>query len=919
MNSRKDNFLVSLGEDRSMEIAVVGGKGASLGKLVKAGFPVPPGFVVTTSGYMEFLRANDIENEIEKILAELDYENLDVLEKETGKIRRAIIESIFPDDLAMDIVQGYNELGSENVFVAVRSSATAEDLVGASFAGQYDTYLDVRGEKALLEAVQQCWASMWTARVTSYRHNKGFEHNAIGIAVVIQKMVEPDVAGVMFVGNPMNVRADEIVINASWGLGEEVVSGSVTPDEYIVDRESFMIKRRSLGSKEHQVIRDKRTGNGTIRETVPNNLQEQYTLSDEQVSMLAEMGKQVTSYYQGLPQDIEWAFVKGAFFLLQSRPVTGVEFTWEENLDLWSSLPEEEDAIWTRAAADEWWTGAITPLFWSVRGRWLRDGAAGSYKPFNMGDMAEMRWLRYSRGTVYYNTRMDILMAEYSLPPSLREPMLRRLHPSQMEEAMNKPFDLWRTVKIYTDVETLRPKAGVMGFANRRDALRDMRKGGNRYDQRRAQVKAQFSNLEELYKKEDNEIVQTMIDLMKGYGRFAGGGGWAWSFLYGPVIQALLEGIFRYWYTGDNPNAFTEVISGLPERTNQFNDDYDFWKLTETIRNSNKLRKLIKEFEGAAFFEELKNHDEGHAFLSQYDDFMEMNFYRGHADRDIYYKRRIEDPMLDYKALNLLVNAEQVEDPEEREEKLRRRREAATAEVIEHLSKQPLGDVKVQIFKFLANYIILMLESRDEGRSAGDAMTFWKKKILAELGRRTVSRGLLIKEDDYYFLSIDELGALLEGKESRALARAKVAARRKYFDRFLTHEEDPPLFLKGNIPMDEGIVKVSDAEGILKGVGTSRGLVTGRARVIPTLKDIGRLEKGDILICHGTDPGWTSAFSIVSGVIAQTGGMLAHFSCLSREYGLPAVSLPNAMKLIKDGSIITMNGNSGEIRLEPEE
>ena len=131
MNSRKDNFLVSLGEDRSMDIAVVGGKGASLGKLVKAGFPVPPGFVVTTSGYMEFLRANDIENEIEKILAELDYENLDVLEKETGKIRRAIIESIFPDDLAMDIVQGYNELGSENVFVAVRSSATAEDLAGA--------------------------------------------------------------------------------------------------------------------------------------------------------------------------------------------------------------------------------------------------------------------------------------------------------------------------------------------------------------------------------------------------------------------------------------------------------------------------------------------------------------------------------------------------------------------------------------------------------------------------------------------------------------------------------------------------------------------------------------------------------------------------------------------------------------------
>jgi len=914
-NKKRDGFLVNLGDDESIEIAIVGGKGASLGKLVKLGFPVPPGFVVTTSAYEQFLHVNALKINIEGILNGLNYENLDELEKETGKIRDIIFNSKFPDSLAQEIIKAYKEFGDDLVYVAVRSSATAEDLAGASFAGQYETYLDVRGEKMLLDAVKRCWASMWTARVTAYRHNKGFAHNTIGIAVVVQKMVDPEVAGVMFVGNPMNARADEIVINASWGLGEMVVSGRVTPDEYIVDRDTFTVKRCNLGSKEIKIIRDKNAKSGTISEAVPDSLQRQYTLTEDQVSMLAELGWQVTSYYDKLPQDIEWALADGSFFLLQSRPVTGVEFRWEEDLDLWPSLPEEEDAIWTRAAADEWWTGAITPLFWSVRGRWLRDGAAGSYKPFNMGDLAKMRWLKYSRGTVYYNTRMDILMAEYSLPPSLREPMLRRLHPSQMEEAMNRPFDLWRTVKIYTDVEMLRPKAGVMGFANRRDALRDARKGGKSYDQRRAQVKAQFSNLEEFYNKKDNEIVQRMINLMKAYGRYAGGGGWAWSFLYGPVIQALLEGLFRYWYTGDNPNAFTEVISGLPERTNQFNDDYDFWKLAETIRNSDKLRNLISGFEGAAFFEELKNHDEGRAFLTQYEEFMEMNFYRGHADRDIYYKRRIEDPMLDYKALYLLVNAEEVEDPEEREKNLRSRREAATEEVIENLSKQRLGDIKVQIFKFLTNYIILMLESRDEGRSAGDAMTFWKKKVLAELGRRTVSRGLLEGEDDYYFLSIDELGDLLEGKEPQALARAKVAARRKYFDRFLTHEEDPPLFLKGNIPMDEDNIKDGNTDGFLKGFGTSRGVATGRARVIPTLKDIVRLEKGDILICHGTDPGWTSAFSIVNGVIAQTGGMLAHFSCLSREYGLPAISLPNAIKLVKDGSIIKMNGNTGEIHI----
>ncbi|KKN39638.1 hypothetical protein LCGC14_0741430 [marine sediment metagenome] len=914
INKRK-GFLVGLGEDESTEITAVGGKGASLGKLIKAGFPVPSGFVVTTDAYAEFLYANDLEVKIKRILGELDYGNLDELEKDTEEIRDVIIDSRLPDGLIRGIVQRYKELGDEMAYVAVRSSATAEDLAEASFAGQYETYLDVRGEDALLDAIRRCWASMWTTRVTMYRHDKGFDHNTIGIAVVVQKMVEPDVAGVMFVGNPMNARADEIVINASWGLGEMVVSGSVTPDEYIVDRNTFMIKHHILGSKELRVIRDQKAGSGTIQEPVPITLQEQYTLSNEQASALAEMGRQITAYYEGLPQDIEWALADGSFFLLQSRPVTGVEFTWEEDLDLWPSLPEEDDAIWTRAAADEWWTGAITPLFWSVRGRWIRDGAAGSYQPYGMGDLAEMRWMKYSRGTMYYNTRVDELMAQYSLPPSLREPMLRRLHPSQIERAMNLPFDLWRALKIYGSIEINHPEKGVNGFANRRPMVRASRKGGKHYDQRRNQVKSQFSSLNDLHKKGDNEIKQTIENFLKVFGKLAGRGGWASSFLYGPVIQALLEGVLLYWYKGDNPNAFTDVITGLPERTNQFNDDYDFWKLGEKIRLSEELRKLLKEFEGAAFFEELKNHEEGRAFLSQYEEFLEMNFYRGHADRDIYYSRRIEDPMLDYKALRLLATTDDVESPEEREEKLRRRREAATVEVIENLSKQPMGEVKVPIFKFLVNYCLLMLESRDEGRSAGDAMTFWKKKMLSELGRRTVSRGLLEGEKDFYFLSLDELGGLLEGSEPQALAKAKVAARKKDFDLFLTHEEDPPLFLKGNVPMDEGETTGSDDDGILKGVGTSSGLATGRAKIIPTLKNIGRLEKGDILICHGTDPGWTSAFSIVGGVVAQTGGMLAHFSCLSREYGLPAVSLPNALKLIKDGSIITLNGNNGEIRL----
>ena len=918
-NKKREGFLVGLGDDESTEIAEVGGKGASLSKLVKAGFPVPPGFVITTGAYTEFLHANDLKVKIEKILNGLDYGNLDELEKETGKIRDIISNSKLPDELTQEIASAYKSLGDEAVYVAVRSSATAEDLTGASFAGQYETFLDVRGENTLVDAVRRCWASMWTARVTAYRHNKGFDHSAISIAVVVQKMVEPDVAGVMFVGNPMNARTDEIVINASWGLGETVVSGSVTPDEYIVARDTLQVKRRTLGSKKIQVVRNQKTGSGTVEEPVPDKLQEKYSLSDDQIRELTEMGRKVTSYYDGLPQDIEWALADGSFFLLQSRPVTGVKFTWEEELDLWQSLPEDENLIWSRKWADEVWTGAITPLMWSVRGRWMRDGGSANYQHFKMGELAELRAYKYHHGTVYYNTRADELIAEYSLPPNLRAHFLNRLHPSQLEKAINAPFDLWRTLKIFVRIEETQPGMGIGNFSIGNKVFTQKPKSGKKYEIRRATVKAAFPDLDQIKQEiralKDEELRPRVMQHNNIFSNGVARGAWGIIHIYAPVIRALLDGVLRYWYNGDNPNAFIEILSGIPEQTQQFNDDYAFWELAEMIRHSKKLRALFEEFKGALFFEVLKNREEGRAFLTKYDEFLKVAFYRGHADRDIYFDRRIEDPSLDYEALRVLLKSEEIVSPDERENILNQRREIATAEVVENLSKQPLGDMKVFIFKFLLNYSLRFFMGRDDSRPMSDIVTYQKKLVLCEYGHRTVSRGLLEEERDFYFLSIDELDGLLKGTEPKALARAKVAARRKAFDRFLTHEEDPPLFLKGNMPMDEDDPAGSDKGDVLKGVGTARGIATGRARIILTLKDIGRLEKDDILVCHGTDPGWTSAFSIVAGVIAQTGGMLAHFSCLSREYGLPAVSLPNAIKLIRDGVLITVNGDSGEVRV----
>jgi len=918
-NRDSNSIIVELGKERSTEIAAVGGKGASLGRLVKAGFPVPSGFVVATDAYAAFIKANDLDAKISNILEGIDYSKPEKVEEETARIRDAIVGSPVPDDLADQIVSAYEKLG-DAPYVAVRSSGTAEDLAGASFAGQYDTYLDIRGADVLLDAVRRCWGSMWTARVTAYREDKGFGQSDIGIAVVVQTMVAPDVAGVMFVGNPLNAMVSEIVINASWGLGEAVVSGIVTPDEFVVSRNTLAVRRKRLGGKELRIFRNEETGSGTVEEPVPEDLQKQYTISDDQAGELAELGNRVNTYHDGLPQDTEWAMKDGKFYLLQSRPITGVLFTWEEDLDLWPDQPEDgEDVIWSRGWADEIWTGAITPLMWSIRGMMGPGVLSPDYAMLGIDGIGEMRLWKYHQGVMYSNTKFDIQIAELCLPPELRRPLLNYLHPSQMEDAMSRPFDLWRCLKVFAGIEINNPNVSghrvmktFFDFAHAAATDREV------YEMHVEMANAVIPSQETLRAMSIEEIkekIQTeAIDVVEAW---SGTGGWNNFYVYGPMYMSFLEGIIEHWYDGDKPLTIEDFVVGLPDRTQEFSDHYDVWKLADTIRRSEKLSALIEAFEGPAFFEELENHEEGRVWLEQYQNLIRTQGWRGHADRDFYHNRRMEDPWVDYNALRLLATSGDLDDPAGHHEKLRLEREAVNAALIDNLSQQPFGEIKVTIVNFLMDFIRTLIVARDFSRPLqGDAGTFKEKLLLAELGRRALEKGLLEDEEDFYFLTYPELTGLIEGTEPKPLAKAKIAGRRPGFFGFLTHEDDPPMFLKGNDPLE--LHPPTDEEGVLKGVGTSAGTTTGRARIVPKLEDIGRLEKGDILVCHGTDPGWSSAFNIVNGVIAQTGGLTAHFSCLSREYGMPAIYLPDALKYIEDGTMIEMNGRTGEIRLAAE-
>jgi pyruvate,water dikinase len=309
-------WLSAVGKD---DIDAVGGKGASLGELSGAGLPVPPAFIVTAGTYRSFIEETGIDDELFSAV-DVDPDDSSALAEAQSRAEELILETEIPEELREEITETYGNLGNGEAFVAVRSSATAEDLPDASFAGQQETFLNVTGEN-LVQRVKECWASLFTQRAIYYREQQGFDHRDIDIAVVVQRMVDADKSGVMFTSHPSS-GAPEVIVEAAWGLGEAVVSGEVSPDNYVIERETGEVEEVTIAEKKTMCVKDSETGETTMTE-VPADKREARVLSDEEISRLVDIGEQVEDHY-GEPQDVEWAIFDDEVFMLQSRPITTI-------------------------------------------------------------------------------------------------------------------------------------------------------------------------------------------------------------------------------------------------------------------------------------------------------------------------------------------------------------------------------------------------------------------------------------------------------------------------------------------------------------------------------------------------------------------------------------------------------------------
>ena len=302
-------------------LGLVGGKARSLARLSTAHeIRIPPGFVVSTIAYRRFLEANQLQKPVLALASAVSPDLPDSAAEASTRIESLFEAAAIPPEIATSIGQAYAAMGGGNTAVAVRSSATAEDLPDMSFAGQQESFLNVSGQQRLADSIRRCWASLWTARAITYRAQMGISHQSVAMGVVVQKMVPADIAGILFTANPNSGDREELIVNASFGLGEAIVSGAVTPDTYVIDRKTRAATQTLLGDKALMV--NPNGGNGITTQEVPQQKKNTSSLAKDQLSELADLGVKIQDHFDDIPQDIEWALTGNQFWILQSRPIT---------------------------------------------------------------------------------------------------------------------------------------------------------------------------------------------------------------------------------------------------------------------------------------------------------------------------------------------------------------------------------------------------------------------------------------------------------------------------------------------------------------------------------------------------------------------------------------------------------------------
>ena len=878
--------------DRST-LAVAGGKAANLGELIRAGLPVPSGFCVTTAAYELVAEEAGLRHVLDG-LAQTSAQDTARLAEIAARAREMLLAAPVPNEVIEVIGEAYRGLGTDTP-VAVRSSATAEDLPTASFAGQQESFLNVVGKEPLLEAVRRCWASLWTDRAVSYRASNGIDPRSAYLAVAVQRMVEAEVAGVLFTSDPLTGRRRRALIDASFGLGEAVVSGAVNPDHFVVDTRTGEILERRPGDK--RVVIRAQKGGGTRR----FELQEEgLSLSDEQLRALAELGGRVEAHY-GEPQDTEWAIdTTGTLWLLQARPITTV-------FPLPPGAPTDNDdlRVYFSGSVAQGVYRPLTPMglqafrlvasaVVTLAGRPPRDIDAGPAFFTEAGGRLFLDITTALRST-FGRRVLDLALRNMEARTA---PILRQLTTDPRLSPIHTPA--WRVLRaVLPALIRGRTPLRIVQALVRPEIARARAKGVAAEFRAAGRVSPGASAAERI------DTVERV--LLGGPPR-----------MLPAVPPAFGAGLLSYALAGRllgdlaTDEERRVVLRGLAHNpTTEMN--LELWELAREVRgdpiSSRRLRetppeRLAREYHDAALPARLQ---EG---LSS---FLRLYGHRGVAEIDLGLPRWSEDPTY---IIGVLASYLRLGDPELAPDVQFRRAEREAEEMVAQLTRRARnkGRLRGELVGFLLRRARDLSGLREMPKFCIILLFARARELLWEVGEDLAKAGRLERGEDVFFLSLPEARAALAGEDLRLVVRE----RRIDYERELERRRVPRVLLSdGTTPTVEARGAPEEEDGLLRGTAASGGVVVGAARVVLD-PSVAALEPGEILVTPSTDPGWTPLFLTAGGLVMEMGGAMSHGAVVAREYGIPAVvGVPDATERIVTGQRITVDGAAGTIAVGP--
>lgn len=874
-------FIRTLTDIQQQELNIAGGKGANLGVLTRAGFPVPPGFVLLTNAYQHFLHINGLLSELEQLARQAKSDDLASCEKASQSIRTLFTHYPIPDAIIQVITQAYQQLAADAV--AVRSSATTEDLPTASFAGLHESYLNIKTLDDIFTAVRQCWSSLWTPRALSYRTRLGLDAQKINMAVVIQQMVPASASGVLFTVNPVNGSHEEITINATKGVGEGLVAGQITPETMIAEKTSGHIIQREHGSSD---------GVGTVG-------QEPFVLTDKQVIQLVRLGKRIEEHFTA-PQDIEWALAGEQIFIVQARPITTLTTisstpknhglpippgndTWNREQD----QPPRPYDVWTRTNVGENLPYPITPLTETHLSALFALNTAPS-------EPDQPQLMRRLYGRLYFNEGAIVrsFTEEMGLPAAwLHKIWGSRPRGSQANQNAFRPWRLLRKLFSLVINQSKTKKKARIAHDSPRQFFAQVDQWVNAF------LSLDLSQLD------DAQLWNAGLPIWSERGTYT----WETNIRFSigaAVSYGLLERIVHWWIHKD---LVQDLVTSLP---GVYSAEVGpaLWKMAQLAQEEG-IQEILLLPDPHTALERLRSDEQGRLLIEQLEIFLARHGHRCPNELEMRNPRWSEAPEQVIELIASYLRAGEHVNPDTTEARQQQRRTEAV-----NIIATKLDPIRRFIFLLLLKRTQQAVTVRDNSRYTMAKFIFPMRKIYAEIGRRWTEYSWLKQADDIFFLTIAEIESIIKDHAPGGLPVAMqtcIEQRRLAYEFWLTISAPEAVAADGSPIFEE-----EDNFTLLKGTAASSGTIRGRARIVQTLQEAMSLKSGDILVTSATDPGWTPVFPLVSGIVLEIGGQLSHGAIIAREYGIPAVvNAPRAMHLIQDGQIIEIDGSKGVIRL----